>query len=335
MERTLRQFRIRPVVLQWLMIAFLGLGHSRAQSSQADLLRGVVKDQTGAAVVSAKVSLPGEPSATQVTNEQGEFAFSPAPRETAQVEVSASGFETRIVEWRPGSDGLEIVLRPAVPGQEITVSANRTSTRLVETPTSVVVLSRDDLNATAAFRTDDMLRQVPGFSLFRRTTSRTANPTAQGVSLRGLGASGASRALVLVDGFPLNDPFGGWVYWNRVPREDIESIEVASGGASHLYGSDALGGVISILRKPVDTDELSLEAAYGNENTPDVSFAGSRRMGQWSGGLSAELFRTEGYIAVPGDQRGVVDTPVNSQDITGGVTLQRRFRDVGSVFVRG
>ena len=62
-----------------------------------------------------------------------------------------------------------------------------------------------------------MLRQVPGFSLFRRTTSRAANPTTQGVSLRGLGASGASRALVLSDGFPLNDPFGGWVYWDRAP----------------------------------------------------------------------------------------------------------------------
>src|SRR2546425_9944775 len=147
MERTLRQFRIRPVVLQWLMIVLLGLGHSRAQSSPADLLRGVVKDQTGAAVVLAKVVLRSEPNATQATNERGEFAFSPAPRETAQVEVSASGFETRIVEWRPGSDGLEIVLRPAVPGQEITVSANRTSTRLVETPTSVVVLSRDDLRS--------------------------------------------------------------------------------------------------------------------------------------------------------------------------------------------
>ena len=57
-----------------------------------------------------------------------------------------------------------------------------------------------------------------GFSLFRRSGSRYANPTSQGVSLRGLGASGARRALVLVDGLPLNDPFGGWVYWARVPR---------------------------------------------------------------------------------------------------------------------
>src|SRR5204862_3002472 len=136
------------------------------------------------------------------------------------------------------------------PGQEITVSANRTSTRLVETPTSVVVLSRDDLNATAAFRTDDMLRQVPGFSLFRRTTSRTANPTAQGVSLRGLGASGASRALVLVDGVSLNDPYGGWVAWGRVPRAALARAEVLRGGGSDVYGGGAFGGAIQLFLLP-------------------------------------------------------------------------------------
>jgi outer membrane receptor protein involved in Fe transport len=333
MKPMLRQFPGLAVV--WLLIASLGLGQSQGQGNQTNLLGGVVRDQTGAAVVSARVVLQAQPSATQVTNDRGEFAFSPAPTEAAQVEVSANGFETRVAEWRPGSGHMEIVLRSTVPGQEITVSANRTGTRLVDTATSVVILSPQDLDATAAFRTDDILRQVPGFSLFRRTTSRTANPTAQGVSLRGLGASGASRALVLVDGFPLNDPFGGWVCWDRVPREEIESIEVASGGASHLYGSDALGGVVSVLRKPINIDTMSLEAAYGSENTPDVSFAASKHIGQWSGGLSTELFRTDGYIAVPGDQRGTVDTPVNSRDVTGSVTLQRRFSQVGSLFVRG
>ena len=64
---------------------------------------------------------------------------------------------------------------------------------------------------------DDQLRSVPGFSLFRRTSSRVANPTTQGVTLRGMSASGASRTLVLADGVPLNDPFGAWVYWDRVP----------------------------------------------------------------------------------------------------------------------
>ena len=68
-----------------------------------------------------------------------------------------------------------------------------------------------------ALTLDDFLRRVPGFTLFRRTSSLVAHPTAQGVSLRGVGPSGASRSLVLADGIPLNDPFGGWVYWSRVP----------------------------------------------------------------------------------------------------------------------
>ena len=195
------------------------------------------------------------------------------------------------MDWRAGTNRLEITLLPATAAEQVTVTANRTGVRLVENATSVTILSAPDLQATAAFRLDDILRQVPGFSLFRRTTSRAANPTTQGVSLRGLGASGASRALVLSDGFPLNDPFGGWVYWDRAPRESIGSIEVASGGASHLYGSDALGGVINIIRKPVDRNYVSLEAAYGNENSPDLSLTASRKMGPWSVGIASELFR--------------------------------------------
>ena len=84
---------------------------------------------------------------------------------------------------------------------------------------------------------DDALRQVAGFSLFRRTGSRAANPTAQGVSLRGLGASGASRALVLADGLPLNDPFGGLGLLGEGARLSLERLEVLRGGVSDLYGT--------------------------------------------------------------------------------------------------
>ena len=277
----------------------------------------------------------GSSSATLVTDERGGFVFLELVAESGVVSVSAAGFQVRSVDWRAGAEPLQIVLPPASAAEQVTVTANRTGVRAVENATSVTILSAQDLDTTAAFRTDDILRQVPGFSLFRRTTSRAANPTTQGVSLRGLGASGASRALVLSDGFPLNDPFGGWVYWDRVPRVSIGSIEVASGGASHLYGSDALGGVINVIRAPVDRNAISLEAAYGNENSPDLSLAVSRSMGPWAIGLTSELFRTDGYIAVPSDLRGTVDTPVNSEDASGDLTVRRKFGDSGSIFVRG
>src|SRR6266545_1990015 len=125
----------------------------------------------------------------------------------------------------------------AQTSETITVTATRTETRIADTPSSVVVLSQKTLETTAAATIDDALRQVPGFTLFRRTGSRVANPTSQGVSLRGIGASGASRALVVDNGIPLNDPFGGWVYWGRIPRLALDRVEILRGGASDLYGS--------------------------------------------------------------------------------------------------
>jgi outer membrane receptor protein involved in Fe transport len=331
----------RPAVslLQFVAIALLVLAEPvrlQSQLSTPSQIFGVVTDQTDAAIATAEVVFSsGAFSATQVTDNRGEFVFSQIPGEAGVVKVSAPGFQARSVEWHAGTTRLAITLLPATAAEQVTVTANRTGVRLVENATSVTILTAAELAATAAFRVDDILRQVPGFSLFRRTTSRTANPTTQGVSLRGLGASGASRALVLSDGLPLNDPFGGWVYWDRTPRESIGSIEVASGGASHLYGSDALGGVINIIRKPVDRDFVSLEAAFGNENSPDLSLAASRKMGPWSVGLASELFRTDGYIAVPSELRGAVDTPVNSQDATGDATVERKLGDRGGIFVRG
>jgi len=188
----------------------------------------------------------------------------------------------------------------------IVVTASQTQARLSDTPASVVVISRETLTSTAAATIDDALRQVPGFSLFRRSGSRTANPTSQGVSLRGIGASGASRALVLDDGIPLNDPFGGWVYWGRIPRLGIERVEIVRGGASDLYGSGAMGGVVQFIRR-TGWNDLAFDGSAGNEGTGNASlFAGLKRSA-WSGTANAERFTTSGYILVRPSQRGAVD----------------------------
>jgi outer membrane receptor protein involved in Fe transport len=83
---------------------------------------------------------------------------------------------------------------------------------------------------------------VPGFSLFRRSSSRTANPTTQGVTLRNFGPSGAGRTLVLLDGIPLNDPFAGYVLWSQVPPALLESVLVQPGGGAGLFGNAGTRG---------------------------------------------------------------------------------------------
>src|SRR3712207_904126 len=143
----------------------------------------------------------------------------------------------------------------------------------------------------------------PGFHLFRRTGSRAANPTAQGVSLRGVGASGASRAVVLYDGVPLNDPFGGWVYWGRVPREGLSRAEVLRGASSSLYGSGALGGVVQFVPRESGETRLRFQTSYGTQRTPDASLYASTLLEGWELSLSAQTFKTGGYVLVDGRER--------------------------------
>lgn len=315
-------------------IVLLSVGASSFQQAR---IEGLVKDEGGAAVAGAEVTLlSGGRKETQVTDSEGRFAFE-APSGGGRLEVRAQGFAPKVRDWRTedgNSASLVIVLSPATVAEEITVTATRTQTRISESAASVVLLSRGDLGATSALTIDDALRQVPGFTLFRRSGSRVANPTAQGVSLRGVGASGASRALVLADGIPLNDPFGGWVYWGRVPREAIGRIEVVRGGGSHLYGSDALGGVIAFLPR-TDDSTFTMEASYGNQQTPSGSMFASGRSGAWGGRVSAQAFHTDGYVIIAEQDRGPIDKPAAAEYSTVEATLERRFGSNGRAFARG
>jgi outer membrane receptor protein involved in Fe transport len=215
----------------------------------------------------------------------------------------------------------------AQTSQTITVTATRTETRVADTPASVVVLSKENLATSAAPTLDDALRQVAGFTLFRRTGSRVANPTSQGVSLRGVGASGASRALVLDDGVPLNDPFGGWVYWGRVPRAAVERAEVLRGGASDLYGSSAMGGVVQFVRRA--SPAIAIDASAGSERTATTSLFAARQYGEWLGSVAADLLTTGGYVLVQPDERGAVDVDADARHTSVDGTLRR-----GGIFAR-
>jgi len=218
---------------------------------------------------------------------------------------------------------------------EVTVTATRTEQRLGDTAASVVVLSSEELASSAAPTVDDALRQVPGFSLFRRAGSRFANPTAQGATLRGLGGSGTSRALVLADGVPLNDPFGGWIYWARVPRASLERVEVLRGAGSDLYGSGALAGVIQLLRRDAAAPALIAEASAGELGTFDGSAFGAWTRNAWGGSLAAEGFETDGYILVNPAERGPVDVPASSRHSSAEGTVERRLSAGGRLFARG
>ena len=313
----------------------------RAWSASQQELRGTVKDRSGAVIARAQVVLRADGEEfSRATQSDGSFVFTGVTAASGSVIVSAPGFATSTTLWQAGQNDLAITLTLATVQQSLDVTSTRTSILPtgvddVEAQPDAAVVRSTQLQQWGALATDDKLRQVPGFSLLRRSGSQTANPTSQGVSLRGLGASGASRALVLADGIPLNDPFGGWIYWARVPQASLNEVQIVPGGVSALYGNDALSGVVNLeTRSSIQTDAF-VQGSYGNENAPFGSGWGAVRVGQWAMSASGEGFRTDGYVAVPQNVRGSVDTPVASQYGSGDVRLERLFGDQGRMFLNG
>ncbi len=307
----------------------------------AENVSGTVKDRSGAVIPSADVVLRTNGTALrQTTNAAGAFSFSEVSGTAGELTVTAVGFATTAQAWKAGDMPLVIVLPPAAIRQALNVTATRTSilptgAEDLELQPSTTILPSATLQQFGAITIDDKLRQVPGFSLLRRSGSMTANPTSQGVSLRGLGASGASRALVLNDGIPINDPYGSWIFWGRVPVASLNEAQVVPGGVSSLYGNDALGGVINLETRSSVLTNFAMEGSFGNNNTPFGSAYGGVRAGQWAVSGSAEGFNTDGYIDVPANIRGSVDTPVSSEHSTGEVKVERFFGDHGRMFLDG
>ena len=149
------------------------------------------------------------------------------------------------------------------------------------------------------------------------------------------GGTAASRALILADGISLVDPFGGWVYWDRIPRTAISTVEVVRGGVSNLYGSDAMGGVVQVLMRQADTPAFALETSYGNERTPELSFWVGSRAGKWDYSATTEMFRTDGFIIVLDSERGSGDIPANVEDATVIARIGHGLGANGKIFGRG
>ncbi len=307
----------------------------------SELVSGTVKDRSGAVVPSAQVELNVAGNVLrQTANGVGVFTFPAVSGASGSLTVSAAGFATVTQPWDAGEKQLLIILPPAAIEQTLDVTAVRTSilptgANDLELQPSTTVLPAAQLQQYGAITVDDKLRQVPGFSLLRRSGSMTANPTSQGVSLRGLGANGSSRALVLQDGIPINDPFGGWIYWGRVPVASLDEAQVVPGGISSLYGNDALGGVINLETRSAIETNFAAQVSFGSDNTPLGSVFGGVRVGQWAVSGSAEGFNTNGYIDVPANIRGTVDTPVSSEHATGDLQVERFLGDKGRVFLNG
>jgi outer membrane receptor protein involved in Fe transport len=309
-----------------------------ASTPQLATYSGVVHDSDGLAVPGATVIIrtAAGREVSGVTGIDGRFALSVPSAAPITIIVRADGFaEARQeVATTPAGD-VTITLVPAGVTEAVTVTPARSEQRMSDTPASVDVVDRDQIQSSPALVADDVLRQVPTFSLFRRTSSLASHPTAQGVSLRGIGPSGVSRTLVLLDGIPFNDPFGGWVYWTRVPLESTDRIEMVDGSTSSLYGNYAMGGVINVVTVPPTRRTLDLRTQFGNYGTPKLDVRASDVYGKLGISFDGSAFNTDGYPVVAADERGAVDTKAAVKFQNANVRLQYDANSRVQAFFQG
>lgn len=295
-------------------------------------VRICVQDQSGDALPGATVQVQINPPQTLSSNADG--CVSVSVETGTQIQVSHPGFATAS-ETVGDKDRLEMTLRVAAASENIEVTAARMPLALDASASSVRTMTGEQLREAPGFTLDDALRQVAGFQLFRRTSSWVSNPTTQGTSLRGLGSTAVSRTLVLSDQVPLNDAFGGWIHWNEIPQLAVRDVELMRGGASDLYGSSAIGGVIDVVPVVPEHFGYAADLSGASEDTSDLNgllTAGARG---WSGLAAASLFRTDGYILTAPAVRGPIDTASNVHSQSGRVDLRRALGSDGSVFLMG
>ncbi|HLY64098.1 MAG TPA: TonB-dependent receptor, partial [Chloroflexota bacterium] len=202
-------------------------------------------------------------------------------------------------------------LEPASASQIVTVTAYREPLGELESPVTTRTLLGADLQTAAPISMDGKVRQLPGVELFRRSSSLVANPSSQGISLRGLGSTSASRTLLTTDDVPLNDPVGGWIHWEEQPELAVNSIDVVRGGASDLYGSSAIGGVMNVNLLRPTSSLAELQSSYGMLGTYDTSLLGQTKLGPWGLMGAGGALGTDGYIQEAPWQRGPVDINSN------------------------
>ncbi len=196
--------------------------------------------------------------------------------------------------------------------EELTITANRLPPAMSEQLHNTTVIDRGALAQSGGARLDEILQQVPGFGLFRRQSSRASHPTTQGVTLRGLGPSGAGRTLILLDGVPQNDPFGGWIDWSRLSPDALDSLTVTRGGGAGAWGNSAMAGVVRLYRNEEP-------GTGGSARLRTDSFGGYDAAGTFRTGTEVRVFGAaqghggDGPFLIAKGQRGAADVRTNTR----------------------
>jgi len=180
----------------------------------------------------------------------------------------------------------------AITLEPITVTASRTAKPASQAPCGVSIISKKEVENSGAKDIPGLLKNIEGIYVYDASGTGTSGR----VNMRGFWGGMSTHQLVLVDGVPQNSASDKLVDWNLISLDNVERIEVVKGGASALYGENAMAGVINIItKKPSYSPEVKVLSSYGSFNTSSQKLFTSAGSGNLKGAFSASRKSTEGF----------------------------------------
>ncbi|MEO5640855.1 MAG: TonB-dependent receptor [Sphingomicrobium sp.] len=213
-----------------------------------------------------------------------------------------------------------LLAQAAAIGDPIIVTGRGLASPRADPAYDVVTIDRARILASASGRLEDVLRDVAGLHSFRRSDSRSANATSQSITLRGLGGNATSRALLILDGVPQSDPFGGWISFPAYATDRLGQVRVTRGGGSTLWGQGALAGTVELdSASPDQLNPFDAHLALGSRASRDAR--GSLTIKRQSGFLtvSGAYAQGDGFIPIVAANRGPVDHAAPYRQLSGAI----------------
>ena len=256
-----------------LLFAFFISSYSVLCSDNNGSLNGTVIDKTNDGIISNTVlkifSDDGKDFKTEIISDfLGKFEVLKLPEGKYRITTNRLGYEKEEISnviIKPGKEEtLNIFLTPVnIEIDKINVTATKTELTLKQTPSSISIVSSEDIKNRNPYTFDDILSDVQGVTIFK-----TSGINVQSLSIRGssdvAGGGIGNRVLLLLDGRPSLTGDSKGALWSLIPISIIDRTEVVKGAFSSLYGSSAIGGVVNVItKKPTYKPFTGINLSYG------------------------------------------------------------------------
>jgi iron complex outermembrane receptor protein len=269
-------------------------------AQSAGIVRGTVSASGGAPIQGARAAILA-PARQAISAADGKFVIRALPAGSYDVEFSALGYKAlrkTVTVTAGGTATLDAALDVgSLMLSSMITSATRSSIEARRVAATVNVLTPEQIATSPARETQDLLREIPGVELPR--TSSVVGGTAQIVSIRGVDEG---RTVVTADGIPINDAWGEWIDWSKLPKGSVDRVEVLEGGSSSLYGNGGIGGAISFFTRQTAPGSVRLTTDGGSRNSRHIFASAGVPLGdQFSLSVTGDYGDGGGYQIISRD----------------------------------